>query len=287
MDQPGVEIRPITQLTGTSEFNEVFFDGARTAGDNVVGRGGRRLAGGPGHPGLRARAWASSATSWPSGGSSTTSSTWPGPTARSSDPVMRQRLARSYAELEILRSTPCAACPASTARWPRRRRRSSSCTGPPGTSDLGELAMDVLGPAGLVADGSPTSSTSSSAPSCSAGPTPSTAAPTRSSTTSSASGSSACRPSPRGPHDDRRHRRHARHRVPAAARPPRARPARGQGGGHHRRGRHRHRLRHRQAVRRGGGHGGDLRRPRAPAGRGGRRPGRAGRGRARWPCPAT
>ena len=37
MDQPGVEVRPITQLTRTSEFNEVFFDGARTRADNVVG----------------------------------------------------------------------------------------------------------------------------------------------------------------------------------------------------------------------------------------------------------
>ena len=37
MRQPGVEIRPIVQVTGTSEFNEVFFDGARTAADNVVG----------------------------------------------------------------------------------------------------------------------------------------------------------------------------------------------------------------------------------------------------------
>ena len=40
MDQPGVEIRPITQLTRTSEFNEVFFDGARTAKDLVVGEPG-------------------------------------------------------------------------------------------------------------------------------------------------------------------------------------------------------------------------------------------------------
>jgi alkylation response protein AidB-like acyl-CoA dehydrogenase len=35
--QPGVEIRPIVQITGTSEFNEVFFDEARTDADNVVG----------------------------------------------------------------------------------------------------------------------------------------------------------------------------------------------------------------------------------------------------------
>ncbi len=38
MDQPGIEVRPIRQLTGTSEFNEVFFDGAVTARENVVGR---------------------------------------------------------------------------------------------------------------------------------------------------------------------------------------------------------------------------------------------------------
>jgi alkylation response protein AidB-like acyl-CoA dehydrogenase len=37
MDQAGIEVRPITQLTRTSEFNEVFFDGARTDASNVVG----------------------------------------------------------------------------------------------------------------------------------------------------------------------------------------------------------------------------------------------------------
>ncbi len=40
MDQPGVEVRPIRQLTGTSEFNEVFFDDAHTAADLVVGQVG-------------------------------------------------------------------------------------------------------------------------------------------------------------------------------------------------------------------------------------------------------
>jgi alkylation response protein AidB-like acyl-CoA dehydrogenase len=37
MRQDGVTVRPITQLTGTSEFNEVFFDGARTEASLVVG----------------------------------------------------------------------------------------------------------------------------------------------------------------------------------------------------------------------------------------------------------
>jgi alkylation response protein AidB-like acyl-CoA dehydrogenase len=40
MRQPGVTVRPIRQLTGTSEFNEVFFDGARTDAANVVGEPG-------------------------------------------------------------------------------------------------------------------------------------------------------------------------------------------------------------------------------------------------------
>lgn len=38
MDQPGVEIRPIAQLTGTSEFNEVFFEGA--VAEDIVGEPG-------------------------------------------------------------------------------------------------------------------------------------------------------------------------------------------------------------------------------------------------------
>ncbi len=37
MQQPGVEVRPITQPDGTAEFNEVFFDNARCPKDNVVG----------------------------------------------------------------------------------------------------------------------------------------------------------------------------------------------------------------------------------------------------------
>ena len=41
MDQPGIEIRPIVQITGGTEFNEVFFDDAVTDADLVVGQPGR------------------------------------------------------------------------------------------------------------------------------------------------------------------------------------------------------------------------------------------------------
>jgi alkylation response protein AidB-like acyl-CoA dehydrogenase len=40
MNQPGVTVRPIVQLTGTSEFNEVFFDDALADAGDVVGEAG-------------------------------------------------------------------------------------------------------------------------------------------------------------------------------------------------------------------------------------------------------
>lgn len=40
MDQPGVVVRPIVNAAGHASFSEVFFDGARTAAANVIGRVG-------------------------------------------------------------------------------------------------------------------------------------------------------------------------------------------------------------------------------------------------------
>src|SRR5687767_15483542 len=37
MKQPGVEVRPIEQVDGSAEFNEVFFNNARCPKENVVG----------------------------------------------------------------------------------------------------------------------------------------------------------------------------------------------------------------------------------------------------------
>jgi alkylation response protein AidB-like acyl-CoA dehydrogenase len=151
MDQPGVDIRPITQLTRTSEFNEVFFDGARTGSSHVVGQVGdgwrvalatlafERGVGLLGHQlSFRRELDHLFGVARANGAAS--------------DPVIRQRLARSYAELEILRFNtlrslssfdgPVAPPEASIIKlyWASWHRR------------LGELAMDVRGPAGLVVE---------------------------------------------------------------------------------------------------------------------------------------
>jgi alkylation response protein AidB-like acyl-CoA dehydrogenase len=41
MDTPGIEVRPIVEMTGAHTFNEVFFDDARIPAANVVGSEGR------------------------------------------------------------------------------------------------------------------------------------------------------------------------------------------------------------------------------------------------------
>jgi len=40
MDQPGVEVRPLKQMTGSADFNEVFFTDAKTPADWIVGKRG-------------------------------------------------------------------------------------------------------------------------------------------------------------------------------------------------------------------------------------------------------
>jgi alkylation response protein AidB-like acyl-CoA dehydrogenase len=153
MDQPGITVRPIRQLTGTSEFNEVFFDGARTARDMVVGDvgAGWRVA---------------MATLAIERGVSTLGQQVgyrreldalidvARRTGAADDPLIRDRLARAWIGLQVMRdqvlamldeSSQSRPADASVVKllWSRWHRQ------------LGELAMDVLGPASMVAAAPP------------------------------------------------------------------------------------------------------------------------------------
>jgi len=153
MTQPGITIRPIQQLTGTSEFNEVFFDGARTTRDMVVGEvgDGWRVA---------------MATLAIERGVSTLGQQVgyqrelealideARRTGAASDPLLRDRLARAWIGLQVMREqvlamlgsdADAAAGAASVVKllWSKWHR------------DLGELAMAVRGPAGMLAQGPP------------------------------------------------------------------------------------------------------------------------------------
>jgi alkylation response protein AidB-like acyl-CoA dehydrogenase len=152
MDQPGITVRPIVQITGGGEFNEVFFDGARTAADLVVGepgQGWRTAMGLLGYErgvstlamqvGFERELDAVIALARRRG--------------RLADPLVRQRLAAVHTGVRLM-------------RW--NAMRSMAATGVPGPESslskllwglwhprLGNLAIDVLGADGLVLDGAP------------------------------------------------------------------------------------------------------------------------------------
>lgn len=152
MDQPGIEVRPIVQVTGSGEFNETFFTEARTAADLIVGEPGR---GWPIAMGLLGFERGISTLAQQVGFERELQTITE--TARSlgrlADPVMRQRFASMWTGLSLM-------------KW--NALRSMSAGGVPGPEasisklfwgtwhrDLGELAIDVLGPAGLIGEGFP------------------------------------------------------------------------------------------------------------------------------------
>ena len=145
LDQPGVEVRPIIQLTGESDFNEVFFDDARTDADLVVGEPGDgwRVAMGTltfergvstlGQQIRYAREHSDLVELAKQ-------------TGTADDPTIREALTRSWTGLHAMRSYALATMEVEQAGqdnvskllWANWHR------------DLGEIAMDIQGKAGLA-----------------------------------------------------------------------------------------------------------------------------------------
>ena len=155
LDQPGVEVRPIVQLTGDSEFNEVFFDDARTDADLVVGQPGDgwRVAMGTltfergvstlGQQIVYARELSGVAK-------------LARRTGAVDDPLIRERLARAWVGPRAMRSYALATMDVEQGR---SRMAAHIYQGQDSVSkllwanwhrDLGELAMDVMGQAAMV-----------------------------------------------------------------------------------------------------------------------------------------
>jgi alkylation response protein AidB-like acyl-CoA dehydrogenase len=153
MDQPGVEVRPIKEMTGEALFNEVFFADARTAKENVVGEVNN--------------GWtvANTLLGFERGGRSTVLSIGyrneldsiielARRKGRNADPVIRQRLAWAHGQVEIM-------------RYLGMQSLTRALTGDqpgPGASiiklfwseyhkQVTELALDILGPEALVPSG--------------------------------------------------------------------------------------------------------------------------------------
>lgn len=156
MDQPGVEIRPIEQITGTSEFNEVFFDEAECDAQDIVGAPGDGWKVAMGLLGFeRGVSTLGQQMQFQNELDEVVALAKTNGAAR--DPIIRQRIARAHAELKIMRYNSM--------------RMLSGQSGSDGSLQkealiyklfwatwhrgLGELAMDVMGPECEILDDGP------------------------------------------------------------------------------------------------------------------------------------
>lgn len=156
MDQPGVEIRPIEQITGTSEFNEVFFDEAQCDADDIVGAPGDGWKVAMGLLGFE-RGVSTLGQQMQFQNELDQVVALAKDNGAGSDPIIRQRIARAHSELKIMRYNSM--------------RMLSGQSGSDGSlqkealiyklfwatwhRSLGELAMDVMGPECEILDGGP------------------------------------------------------------------------------------------------------------------------------------
>jgi alkylation response protein AidB-like acyl-CoA dehydrogenase len=154
MRQPGIAVRPIVQMTGDSEFSEVFFDAARTPAENIVGEvnGGWRVAMGTlsfergastlgqqlnFQNELRQVIEAAQAS------------------GRNHDPVMRQRLADAWIGLRIMRFNALRTLSEVDGRELGREAMITKLYWATWHRNLGKLAMDVLGAQSEIAEAAP------------------------------------------------------------------------------------------------------------------------------------
>ena len=155
MQQRGIEVRPIVQITGTSEFNEVFFDGARARAADMLGAPGdgwkvamgllgyeRGVATLGQQVGFARELEALCAVAKENG--------------RADDPFIRDRLARAWIDLRVMRYYALVSLGNADAGVPPGTEASvSKLLWATWHQQLGELAMDVLGISATVADGEP------------------------------------------------------------------------------------------------------------------------------------
>ena len=145
LDQPGVEIRPIAQLTGTSEFNEVFFEDAVADAAHIVGAPGDGWKVAMGTLSFE-RGVATLGQQVGFERELTNLDALARSTGAADDPAIDDRLVDAWAGLQVLRATAMRtlggdggvpdgiAASISKLLWGNWHQR------------LGELAVDVLGP---------------------------------------------------------------------------------------------------------------------------------------------
>jgi alkylation response protein AidB-like acyl-CoA dehydrogenase len=154
MRQPGIEVRPIVQMTGDSEFSEVFFNAARSSVENTVGQPGDgwRVANGT-------LAFERGASTLGQQMSFQNELDQIFEIARGNgaarDPVMRQRLADAWIGLRIQRYNALRTLSQGSGAALSPQAMITKIFWASWHRDLGKLAMDVMGSASEIAEAAP------------------------------------------------------------------------------------------------------------------------------------
>jgi len=141
LDQPGIEIRPIKQMSGSSEFNEVWFTDAKTPEADIIGEVGEGWKIAMALLGFE-RGTSTIGQQMTFKNELSAIIEMAKKNGSANDPLIRNRIAKAYAELEIMKfgflrtmssKEMSGADFMSKIFWATWHR------------DLGELAMDVMG----------------------------------------------------------------------------------------------------------------------------------------------
>ena len=154
MRQTGIEVRPIVQLTATSEFNEVFFDGARAAVRDTVGGidAGWKVAMGT----LAFERGASTLGQQLGFQNELDAITrWARANGAAAEPVVRQRLAGAWISLRIMRYHALRSLSVLEQGGISRESSVHKLFWASFHRELAELAVTVLGAGGMTIDGFP------------------------------------------------------------------------------------------------------------------------------------
>ncbi len=154
MDQPGIEVVPIEQLTGTCEFNEVFFDEAVCGSQDIVGAPGDGWKVAMGLLGFER-------------GVSTLGQQMlfqnefdeilrvARKNGAAEDPALRQRIADAYVGLRIMRANSMRMLSGGSSGELQKEAMMYKLYWATWHRNLGKLAMDVLGAESEILEGGP------------------------------------------------------------------------------------------------------------------------------------
>jgi alkylation response protein AidB-like acyl-CoA dehydrogenase len=151
MHQPGVEVRPVRQLTGDAEFNEVFLTGARVPDAHRLGEmgDGWRVAMGT----LMTERVSIGGAVLPRGGGPIGDAVRIWRERPDHPPALRDRLLQLWVEAEVTRLTNLRAQQRQHAGIPGPEGSTAKVTFAELNQRIYDLCLDLLGPAGMLYPG--------------------------------------------------------------------------------------------------------------------------------------